>query len=201
MDGVSLIPASIGDDLARARQKDPLASQALVEHLYPLVIRIVRSHLPRRVAEEDLVQEVYLKIFTRLEQYREREGVPFEHWVSRLAVRTCLDQLRAERRRPEWRWSDLSAEEAAWLEFMMGSQDSAPETSPESAREALERLMRELSPSDRLVITLLDLEQRTVKEISRITGWSIPGVKVRAFRARQRLRRVAAKQSKQRHEV
>ena len=196
-----LMHAVVRDCLEGVRRNEPLASQALVEHLYPLVIRIVRSHLPRRTAEEDLVQEVYLKIFTRLEQYRERDGVPFEHWVSRLAVRTCLDQLRAERRRPEWRWSDLNEEEAGWLDYMMGSQDSVPETSPESAREALEILMRELSASDRLVITLLDLEERTVKEICQMTGWSVPGVKVRAFRARQRLRRVAAKHAKQRHDL
>jgi RNA polymerase sigma factor (sigma-70 family) len=113
--------AVVRDCLEGVRRNEPLASQALVEHLYPLVIRIVRSHLPRRTAEEDLVQEVYLKIFTRLEQYRERDGVPFEHWVSRLAVRTCLDQLRAERRRPEWRWSDLNEEEAGWLDSMLST--------------------------------------------------------------------------------
>ena len=91
--------------------------RALVERLYPQVIRIVRSHPPVRAAEKDLAQEIFLKLFTRLNQYRERASVPFQHWVSRLAVRTCLDASRAERRRPEWRWSDLSEEQSAWLEF------------------------------------------------------------------------------------
>jgi RNA polymerase sigma-70 factor (ECF subfamily) len=81
------------------------------------VIRIVRSHPPVRAAEKDLAQEIFLKLFTRLNQYRERAGVPLQHWVSRLAVRTCLDASRAERRRPEWRWTDLSEEQSAWLEF------------------------------------------------------------------------------------
>src|SRR3974390_2620339 len=87
--------------LQQARQQNQDAARALVEHLYPLVIRIVRGHLPRRMAEEDLAQEIFVKLFCRLGQYETRAGVPFEHWVSRLAVRTCLDALRAERRRPE----------------------------------------------------------------------------------------------------
>ncbi len=91
--------------LERVRARDQAAARELVEHLYPLVIRIVRSHLPRRVAEEDLAQDVFLKMFTRLAQYQ--GNVPFTHWVSRIAVTTCIDQLRAQKRRPEFRWADL----------------------------------------------------------------------------------------------
>jgi RNA polymerase sigma-70 factor (ECF subfamily) len=160
--------------------------------LYPLVIRIVRAHLPRRTAEEDLAQEVFLKLFSRLEQYRYRHGVPFEHWVSRLAVRTCLDNLRAERRRPEQRWADLGEESVAWLNYVLLAKDAPPDASPAAAREMLEKLLEQLPPKDRLVINLLDLEGRSVKEISQITGWSVTLVKVRAFRARRRLRSIAA---------
>ena len=85
--------------LERVRQRDQAAARELVEHLYPLVIRIVRSHLPRRVAEEDLAQEIFLKMFTRLDQYK--GAVAFSHWVSRIAVTTCIDQLRAQKRRPD----------------------------------------------------------------------------------------------------
>ena len=172
------------------RRQDAAAAQALVEHLYPLVLRIVRSHLPRRSAEEDLAQDVFLKLFSRLQQYRERPGVPFEHWVSRLAVRTCLDRLRAERRRPEERWSDVAEETAAWLRYLVSGDESAPHTPAAAARETMEILLRELPPADRLVITLLDLEERPIREISHITGWSPTLVKVRAFRARRRLRKI-----------
>jgi RNA polymerase sigma-70 factor, ECF subfamily len=182
----------LADCLKRARQQDQGAAQALVEHLYPLVIRIVRSHLPRRLAEEDLAQEVFLKLFTRLDQYREREGVPFDHWVSRLTVRTCLDHLRAERRRPEIRWTDLPEEESRWLEFLLSTEPNEPAESPAAAREVLDKLLAGLSPADRLVIVLLDLEQRSVREISQLTGWSRMLVKVRAFRARRKLRQFAA---------
>ena len=186
-----------GDDfdlaqcLQRVREQDQDTARALVERLYPLIIRIVRSHLPVRAAEEDLAQEIFVKLFTRLEQYQERSGVPFEHWVSRLAVRTCLDALRAERRRPELRWSDLPEEQSAWLEFMLVDEAARPDTAPASARELLEKLLSQLTPDDRLVISLMDLEEKSVKEIAALTGWNIPLIKVRAFRARRKLRKLA----------
>ncbi|MGO9113794.1 MAG: RNA polymerase sigma factor [Thermoguttaceae bacterium] len=183
----------IKDCMDGVRRKDAAAAHDLVEHLYPLVIRIVRSHLPRRCGEEDLAQEVFLKLFSRLDGYRERPGIPFEHWVSRLAVRTCLDSLRAERRRPELRWGDLAEETVAWLRYMVSAADVTPHTSATAARESLEVLLRQLLPADRLVITLLDLEERSVKEVSQITGWSITLVKVRVFRARRRLRKIGWK--------
>ena len=177
--------------LEKVRQRDETAARVLVERLYPLVIGIVRSHLPRRAAEEDLAQEVFVKMFNRLEQYRARLGVPFEHWVSRLAVRTCLDALRAAERRPELRWADLSEEQRAWFEFIQVDHASTPGTSANSAREVVELLLSRLAPDDRLVIAMLDLEQKAVAEISAVTGWSRSLVKVRAFRARRRLRKVA----------
>lgn len=184
-------PFDLAQCLCRVRHHDRDAAALLVERLHPLVIRIVRSHLPIRTAEEDLAQEVFAKLFARLNQYQERGGVPFEHWVSRLAVRTCLDALRAERRRPELRWSDLPEEQSAWLEFMVMDESAPPDTAPDLVRELLERLLSQLLPDDRLVISLLDLEEKSVKEIAQLTGWSIPLVKVRAFRARGKLRKLA----------
>lgn len=183
--------------LDRVRQQDAAAARALVDHFYPLVIKIVRSHRPRRMAEEDLAQEVYLKMFTRLQQYHGRDGVPFEHWLSRIAVTTCLDALRAEKRRPEWRWADLVGGEREWLEFFVGE---APAPTPSDAlgvREIIEKLLALLSAEDRLVITLLDLEERSVAEISQLTGWGASLVKIRAFRARRKLRVHALKLQKE----
>src|ERR1700689_1370255 len=109
--------------LDRVRKRDQIAARDLVEHLHPLVIRIVRSHLPRRVSEEDLAQEIFLKMFTRLEQYQ--GNVPFTHWVSRIAVTTCIDHLRAQKRRPEFRWADLSEKETDVLEAVTADETSA----------------------------------------------------------------------------
>ncbi len=177
--------------LARVRANDADAASELVGHLFPLVLRIVRSHLPVRTAEEDLAQEVFGRLFARLPHYQERPGIPFDHWVARLTIRTCLDALRAERRRPEARWADLPAEQAALLEFLTTDETPAPDASPQSARELVERLLSCLPPDDRLILSLLDLEQKSVREISALTGWGQSMVKVRAFRARRKLRRLA----------
>jgi len=173
--------------LSRVRQRDQAAARELVEHLHPLVIRIVRAHLPRRVSEEDLSQEIFLKMFTRIDQYQ--GAVPFPHWVSRIAVTTCIDQLRAQKRRPELRWADLSETEADVLDSVMtNDRDVAPDEAA-TAKELVHKLLDQLKPEDRLVIQYLDLEQRSVAEISALTGWNQTLVKVRAFRARRKLQR------------
>src|SRR5579863_6345941 len=119
--------------LDRVRKRDQIAARELVEHLHPLVIRIVRAHLPRRVSEEDLAQEVFLKMFTRLEQYQ--GAVPFPHWVSRIAVTTCIDQLRAQKRRPELRWADLSENEATMLDATLSADGTAAPDDALAAKE------------------------------------------------------------------
>jgi len=174
--------------LDRVRGRDQDAARALVDHLYPLVIRIVRSHLPRRVAEEDLAQEVFMKMFTRLGQYQ--GAVPFPHWVSRIAVTTCIDHLRAQKRRPEFRWADLSENEAAVLDAVMTSENDVPANDAMAAHELVHKLLDQLKPDDRMVIRLLDLEQKTIAEIGELTGWNTSLVKVRAFRARRKLRKL-----------
>jgi RNA polymerase sigma-70 factor (ECF subfamily) len=171
--------------LDRVRQRDQAAARALVDHLYPLVLRIVRAHLPRRVAEEDLAQEVFMKMFTRLDQYQ--GAVPFTHWVSRIAVTTCIDHLRAQKRRPEFRWADLSENEAEVLDAVMTDERDVGAGDALAARELVDKLMAQLKPDDQLVIRLLDLEQKTIAEIAALTGWNASLIKVRAFRARRKL--------------
>jgi RNA polymerase sigma factor (sigma-70 family) len=174
--------------LGRVRRHDQIAARELVEHLYPVVIRIVRARLPRRVAEEDLAQEIFLKMFTRLEQYQ--GTVPFPHWVSRIAVTTCIDHLRAQKRRPEFRWADLSENEVKVLDAVAADESCAAPDEALAARELVHQLLDQLKPDDRLVIQLLDLEQKTIAEISALTGWNGSLVKVRAFRARRKLQKL-----------
>jgi len=180
-------PFDFAGCLERVRARDQAASRQLVEQLYPQVIRIVRSHLPRRVAEEDLAQEIFLKMFTRLDQYQ--GAVPFPHWVSRIAVTTCIDQLRAQKRRPEFRWADLPEEQADMLDNVVTDQrDTAPGEAL-AARELVEKLLAQLKPEDQMVVRMLDLEQKTLAEISAVTGWNQTLIKVRAFRARRKLQK------------
>jgi RNA polymerase sigma-70 factor (ECF subfamily) len=182
---------AVQDCLSRVRSGDLVAANSLILHLAPLVQRLVRNHLPRRESEEDLMQDVFLKLLQKLDSYQERAGIPFEHWVSRLTVRTCLDALRAEKARPEWRFTDLNAGEAEWLDFLMKGQSAAPSSRSMDAKAVVMRLLAQLSPPDRLVLTLLDLEERSTQEIAQITGWTRPMVKMRAMRARHKLRQIA----------
>lgn len=192
--GVNLMADSgldVAACLARVRRRDEAAARELVAHLHPLVMKIVRSHLPRRMDEEDLAQEVFLKIFANLSQYR--GAVPLEHWVSRVAVTTCLDKLRAQKRRPEWRWADLSETEAEVLDAVLSDEKAPHAAQALAAREVIEKLLDSLNAEDRMVVTLLDLEDRSVAEIQQLTGWSATLVKVRAFRARLKMRKQLAR--------
>jgi RNA polymerase sigma-70 factor (ECF subfamily) len=170
------------------RQGDESAARALLAQLHPLVLKLVRAHRPRRADEEDLVQIVFMKVFTKLDQFS--GAVPLDHWVSRIAVNTCLKAMRYERVRPEIRLSDLTEEEEQVVQRLASTQDDLPETVDAMSWELLGRLLAMLSAEDRLVVTLLNLEQKTVAEVRQVTGWSTPLVKVRAFRARQKMKRL-----------
>src|SRR6185295_5744303 len=97
-----------------ALRHDDEAAGELVRRLYPLVAKIVRAHRPRRTPEEDLSQMIFIKVFQKLSQFS--GSVPLEHWVSRIAVNTCLNQIESEKVRPEVRHADLSVEEQAVID-------------------------------------------------------------------------------------
>ena len=188
----------LAECLERVRRRDQAAARELVDHLYPQVFRIVRSRLPRRVAVEDLMQDIFLKMFSRLEQYQGK--LPFTHWVSRIAVTTCIDQLRRQQRRPEFRMADLSENEALVINQVTADDNDRAPYDAFAARELVEKLFAQLKPQDQLVLRLLDLEQKTIIEISAFTGWSGSLVKVRAFRARRKLRELFQKLQQQESE-
>lgn len=129
-----------------------------------------------------------MKMFARLDQYQ--GAVPFPHWVSRIAVTTCIDHLRAQQRRPEFRWADLSEQEAGVLAAVTADESSVRPSDALAARELVDKLLGQLKPEDQLVIRLLDLEQKSMVEVRELTGWNIPLIKVRVFRARRKLRQL-----------
>ena len=174
-----------------ALQHDDEAARALVRQLYPLVSKLVRTHRPRRTAEEDLCQMIFIKVFQKLSQFSGK--VPLEHWVSRIAVNTCLNQIESERVRPELRHADLSEEEQAVVENLAISADELAPDRRFASRQLVEHLLDALKPVERLAIDLLYLQGRSVEEIRKITGWSATLIKVRAFRARQKMKGQLAK--------
>src|SRR5712691_4124750 len=169
-----------------ALRHDDEAARELVCRLYPLVAKVVRAHRSRRTPEEDLCQMIFIKVFQRLNHFSAK--VPLEHWVSRIAINTCLNQIAAEKVRPELRHADLSEEEAAVVENLAATSDEVAPDRKFAARDLVERLLASLKPVERLIIDLLYLQQRSVAEIQALTGWSASLIKVRAFRARRKMK-------------
>jgi RNA polymerase sigma-70 factor (ECF subfamily) len=177
-DAGALVPSALAHDDSAARE--------LVRQLYPLVSKIVRGHRPRRTAEEDLCQMIFIKMFQNLPSFSGK--VPLEHWVSRIAVNTCLNQIESERVRPELRQADLSEEEAAMLESIAANPDEPGPDEKFASRQLVEHLLLSLKPAERLVIDLMYLQSRSIDEIREMTGWSGTLIKVRAFRARNKMK-------------
>ncbi len=165
---------------------DDSAARELMAALYPQVARIARRNLPFRMAAEDLVQEIFLKLFQNLHRYDVR--LPLENWVSRLALNVCRDHLRARASRPELRWSDLDEGERQALDATLHTVERVDSAVAADAKALTRKLLETLSADDRMVLTLLHLEEKSVDEIVALTGWNRALVKVRAFRARARMR-------------
>ena len=177
--------------VAAALRHDDDAARELVCRLYPLVAKLVRAHRSRRTSEEDLTQMIFIKVFQKLSQFSGQ--VPLEHWVSRIAINTCLNQIAAEKARPELRRADLSEEEECVVENLAASNDELAPDKRLAARQLVEHLLDLLKPVERLVMDLLYLQQRSVAEVQKITGWSASRIKVCAFRARRKMKTQLAK--------
>ena len=175
------------DELIAAVLKgDPASFEPLVAKYSPRIFGTARRYARRESEIEDIVQEVWSKAFQKLSSFRGE--APFEHWLMRLAVRTCYDFLRAHQRSRERSFSELSDAEDQWMDrFCVAPEDASEDA--DAARQLVGRVLDMLSPAARLIITLLEIEDRSVKEISQLTGWSLPLVKVRAFRARAEMRK------------
>jgi RNA polymerase sigma-70 factor (ECF subfamily) len=173
--------------LERVKSGEDEASRELIREHYGLVLKIVRGHLPRRMDEEDLAQMIFVKVFQKIEQYN--GSAPLSHWISRIAVNTCLNELRSEKVRPELRWADLHEDEASALDRVLEQKEEASADEQSATRELAAKLLQTLSPLDRAILTLIDLEGRTVAEAAEATGSNAGVVKIRAFRARRKLRK------------
>ncbi len=182
--------------IAAVLKGDATSFEPLIQKYSPRVFATARRYARLEREVEDIAQEVWLKAFQKLGSFRGE--APFEHWLMRLTVRTCYDFLRGHQRNREAAFSELSDSENDWLDRFVTEPDSASEKA-DAARQLVERILTQLSPPARLVITLLEIEERSVKEISKLTGWSAPLVKVRAFRARAEMRKIVARMTKDKY--
>ncbi|NBV87517.1 MAG: RNA polymerase sigma factor [Verrucomicrobia bacterium] len=164
--------------------RDEVAAREVMRTLHPLVAGIVRRHLPYLQEIEDVVQDVWRRVFEHLHRWRPIS--PLEAWVARIAVNACLKRLRTRRRKPTLLWSDLSPEQQ---QAALSLQDgSTRETATGDGRELLLALLDTLNAADRQIITLLHLEERTLDEAAMLIGTPKLILKVRAYRARARMK-------------
>jgi RNA polymerase sigma-70 factor (ECF subfamily) len=182
--------------IAAVLRGDAESFEPLVGKYSPRVFATARRYARRESEVEDIAQEVWLKAFQKLASFRGE--APFEHWLMRLTVRTCYDFLRGHQRKRELSFSELTDPESDWLERFVSQPETATEHA-DAAKQLVERILSQLTPAARLIITLLEIEERSVKEIASLTGWSVPLVKVRAFRARGEMKKVLAKLKKEKY--
>lgn len=182
--------------IAAVLKGDVASFEPLIAKYSPRVFATARRYARRDSEVEDIVQEVWMKSFHKLSSFR--GDAPFEHWLMRLAVRTCYDFLRGHQRNRETTFTELTDPENDWLDRFVAAPATASEHA-DAAKQLIARLLEQLSPPARLVITLLEIEDRSVKEISALTGWSVPLVKVRAFRARKEMQKLLAKMTKEKY--
>lgn len=147
----------------------------------------------QRSLVEEAAQEVFLKAYTQLESFEGRGS--FEGWLTRIATNTCLNMIRSSKRRPELTVSDLTDDEQSWLD-QQSAGDGRAQVSVENslvAADLADRLLAVLPPEDQQALLMIDGEDASIKEVAEVTGWSESKVKVRAFRARKKLREAMEK--------
>jgi len=173
---------------ARARDGDESAFEELfVRHKRRVALiasRFFRE--PRQI--EEIVPESFTKAFFALGEFTNRRDASFAAWLARISFNACYDELRRRKRRPEGALDELTEEETARLRERVRGGSDAEEGAV--TRDLASKLLARLSPEDRLVLVLLDVEGLSVAEIAELKGWTASKVKVRAHRARASLRRV-----------
>ena len=160
--------------------------EELITRYQPRVFGMARKYFRNESDAEDVVQTIFTKTFQKLSSYK--GTAPFEHWFMRLSVNTCYDALRRKRNRPDQTISDMLFDDESWQDRLGNIPDASDRVGLEEARELVYTVLGQISDRARIVLTLQELEGRTIKEIAEITGWSESLVKVQAFRARKEMR-------------
>src|ERR1700690_588549 len=141
---------------------------------------------------EDVGQEVFLRLYDSLGQLRAPEV--FEPWLYRLTVNAAYDYLRRQKRRRESRMSDLSEEQVVMADASAGLRKQGEEIRRTKVRELVQSLLGQVSEEDRILLMLKEVEGLSLKELEQVYQVNENALKVRLFRARQRVLRALAAQ-------
>jgi RNA polymerase sigma-70 factor, ECF subfamily len=171
--------------IERARGGDDNAFSQVVQAYRKRILGTIARAIGRPEDVEDVGQEVFLRLYYSLEQLRTAEV--FEPWLYRLTVNAAYDYLRRQKRRPESRMSDLSEQQVMMADAAAGGKQSAEEQRRGKVREQVEALLEQVSEEDRILLTLKEVEGLSLKELAKIYRVNENALKVRLFRARQRV--------------
>lgn len=177
--------------VARVRAGDESAFEELFNRHRRRVSLIASRFFRQQEQVEEIVQESFMKAYFALPDFSNQQEASFAAWLARIAFNACYDELRRTKRRPEGALNDMSEEESATLTGQLRAVGAGADVeSATIARDLASKLLARLSPEDRLVLVMLDVEGLNVSEIADVMKWSASKVKVRAHRARAGLRRV-----------
>ncbi|HJU11716.1 MAG TPA: sigma-70 family RNA polymerase sigma factor [Candidatus Binataceae bacterium] len=178
--------------IAEVRNGQTAAFAELVSRYRDRVERLCQRFFSDREVVRDLAQESFIRAFAGLSTYRAE--MPFLGWLRAIVANVCYDELRRRRRKPEELIADFTGPEANWLQLVDHATPEQLVEAAEERREAHElahRLLNSLRPEDRMVMVLRESEGLSVDEVAAMMGWSEAKVKIRAFRARQFMRKQA----------
>jgi RNA polymerase sigma-70 factor (ECF subfamily) len=169
-----------------AQSGEEAAFEELIRRHQQRVFGLVSGILRRREDVEDVVQQVFLKVFVSLKRFDQRAA--FSTWLYKISVNECWDYLRKKKVRPLVYEADLSEEQVSRLDGVV-SADQPPSSSSDraEARDLLEHMMEKLPEQDRELLVLKEVEGFSVQELAEILDLNVNTVKVRLFRARARL--------------
>lgn len=171
--------------IRRARDGDDAAFNQIVQAYRKRILGTISRLIGRPEDVEDVGQEVFMRLYYSLDQLRAPEV--FEPWLYRLTVNAAYDYMRRQKRRPESRMADLSEQQVASADAVAGSKHRSEETRRASLREFVQSLLGHVSEEDRILLTLKEVEGLSLKELENIYKVNENALKVRLFRARQRV--------------
>lgn len=170
---------------------DETAFEELFNRHRRRVSLIASRFFRQREQIEEVVQESFMKAWFALPDFSNQQENSFGSWIARIAFNASYDELRRVKRRPENVMSNVSEEESVWLKAQLRAEGAGADVEAATvARDLADKLLARLSPEDRLLLVMLDVEGLSVAEIGETNNWSVSKVKVRAHRARASLRRV-----------
>ena len=171
--------------IKRAQAGDNAAFNEIVLAYRKRILGTIMRVLARPEDVEDVAQEVFLRLYFSLDQLRTAEV--FEPWLYRLTVNAAYDYLRKQRRRPEYRMSDLSEQQVLMADATAGGKVEHDDQYQKKIRESVDALLGAVSEADRILLMLKEVEGLSLKELEKIYQVNENALKVRLFRARQRV--------------